>query len=230
MHSKPSDYITMQEQDAIIQQITITLTTARHSPKIWQALVEQAVNEYTINQLEDQLGVVHDLSDQYDNTIAEGEITKQSLYAAHDEGRKRYDQHLELARVALKDAPAWLEKMELNGPQPKSLSAWIRRASSFYHHAPTVQDTLTAHRIPAKEVIEMQRLLGRMIALRALQVDLKERGRVLSRQKKRATATLQRNMSRFHHIAHFVFEKKPRHLRALGLTKESSGLIAGYRN
>ncbi len=212
----------MQKQSTFLHQTTIALTNAQRADEIWQALNKYGVDEYMTKQLEAQLHLVQDLENQYDDTTAEAKGATQSLYKVRDEGNKLYSQHVLLARVAFKDDLTWLEKMELIGPRQKSLPAWIRQVSSFYRHAPAVKDTLVAYQIPAKEVVEMRKLLARMMELRTLQVDLKGRAQVISRQKKRANADLRQGMSRFYRIARIALDKEPQHLEMLGLTVKAS--------
>ena len=208
----------MQKQNTFPRQTTIV----QHADEVRLALAKHGAHEYTIRQVEAQLSVAQDLEDQHADTIAEAEEATQSLHAVHNESNKLYDQHVLLAREAFKDNPVWLEKMELVGPRPKSLPAWIRQASSFYRHAPAVQDILAAHQIPAQEVAEMQKLLTQMIALRALQVDLKGRAQVISRQKKRANTALRREMAQFYRFACITHDKEPPHLKRLGLIVKAS--------
>ena len=205
-----------------LHQTTIALTNARRSAEIRRALTKHGAGEFMIKQLETQLRTVQNLENQYDDITAEAKGSTQSLYAVREQGNKLYSEHLVLARVAFKDAPMWLEKMELVGPRQKSLPAWIRQVSSFYRHAPAVKDTLTTYQVPTKEVAEMQKLLARMVELRTLQVDLKGRAQVVSQQKKRAQSTLRRGMARFYQIARIALYEEPQHLEILGLSVKAS--------
>lgn len=212
----------MLKQSIFIHQASIALTNARRSAEIFQALTKHGADEWLIKQLEAQLRNVEKLENQYNDTTAEAKGTTQSLYAVREQGNKLYAQHVLLARVAFKDQPTWLEKMELVGPREKSLPAWIRQTSSFYRHAPAVKDTLVAFQIPTKEIAEMQKLLNRMMELRTLQVDLKGRAQVISGQKKRAYATLRQDMDRFFRIARIALDAAPQHLEMLGLPVKAS--------
>lgn len=208
----------MQKQSTFLHQSTIALTNAQRSADILQALVKHGASEYTIKQLEEQLAVVQDLDNQYDDTTAEAKGATKTLHAVREEGSKLYGQHVLVARVAFRNEPVWLEKMELIGPRQKSLPAWIRQASSFYRHAPAVKNKLTLFQIPAKEITEMNKLLARMVELRILQVDLKGRAQVISQQKKRAQATLRQSMARFYRIARIALDEEPQYLEVLGLS------------
>ena len=212
----------MLKQSTFLHQTSIALTNAQRSAEILQALTKHGADEWLIKQLEKQLRNVEKLENQHNDTVAEAKGTTQSLYAVREQGNKLYAQHVLLARVAFKDQPIWLEKMELVGPREKSLPAWIRQASNFYRHAPTVKDTLVAFQVPTKEIAEMQKLLTQMMELRSLQVDLKGRAQVLSGEKKRAYATLQQDMDRFFRIAKIALDVDPQHLEMLGLPVKAS--------
>lgn len=208
----------MQKQSTFLHQSTIALTNSQRSAEILQALTKHGVGKYAIKQLEAQLKVVQNLENQYDDTTAEAKGATKTLHAVREEGSKLYTQHVLVARVAFRNAPVWLEKMELAGPRQKSLPAWIRQASSFYRHAPAVQDTLTQFEIPAKEVAEMNKLLARMVELRTLQVDLKGRAQVISQQKKREQSAMRRSMARFYRIARIALDEEPQFLELIGLS------------
>lgn len=208
----------MQKKSTFHHESTIALTNARRSAEILQALIRHGADKYTIKELEAQLRVMQDLENQYNDTTAEAKGATQSLYAVREQGNKLYVEHVLLARVAFRNEPVWLEKMELVGPRQKSLPAWIRQASSFYRHAPAVKDTLAAFQVPTKEIVEMQKLLARMVELRALQVDLKGRAQVISQQKKRTQTTLRRDMARFYRIARIALDTEPQHLEMIGLS------------
>lgn len=212
----------MQKKSTFHHESTIALTNAQRSAEILQSLTKHGANEYTIRQLEAQLQDMQDLEHQYDDTMAEAKGATQTLYAVREQGNKLYGEHVLLARVAFRNNPVWLEKMELVGPRQKALPAWIRQASSFYRHAPAVKETLVAFQVPTKEVTEMNKLLARMVELRALQVDLKGRAQVISQQKKRTQATLRREMARFYRIARIALDEEPQYLEVLGLSVKAS--------
>lgn len=209
-------------KDAFLNATAIALTNAQRSEEILAVLIHHGADVRMINQLLAQLKTVQTLDRQYDDTTAEAKAATQTLNKVRAHGNDLYNQHLLAARVAFRNEPMWVEKMELNGTRHRALPKWLKQASKFYHHAPTVQDTLTAFRVPAKEVAEMQKLLTQMLELQTLQVDLKGHAQITSQQKKQAMFTLRQDMARFYRIAKIAFDATPQHLEVLGLSVKAS--------
>ncbi len=205
-----------------LNNTTIALTNAQRSSEILNALIQHGADQQTIKQLSAQLQAVNALEQQYDDITAEAKAATHTLNTVRDQGNKMYGQHVLLARVAFKDQPVWLAKMELEGQREKALPAWLKQASSLYRHAPAVQETLTAFQVPTKEVAEMRKLLTQMVELQTLQVDLKGSAQVISEQKKQAYTVLRKGMARFFRIARIAFEAQPQHLEVLGLPVKAS--------
>ncbi len=209
-------------KDAFLNATAIALTNAQRTEEILAALIHHGADVRMIKHLQAQLKAVKTLDQQFDDTRAEAKTATHTLNTVRDHGNNLYGQHLMAARLAFRNEPMWIEKMELIGTRQRALPKWLKQVSKFYHHAPAVQDTLTAFRVPAKEVAEMQKLLTQMEELQTLQVDLKGHAQIISAQKKQALATLRQDMARFYRIAKITFDAAPQHLEVLGLSVKAS--------
>lgn len=200
-----------------MNRLEIALANALQSPDILSALSAHGIGEEQLRLAQTQLLHVQQLEHQYHDAAAEAKAATQSLYNVWDQAQALYGQHVVLGRVALKEQPTLLQKMQLDRPRKKRLAEWMTQANHFYRHAEGLKKTLASFGIPAKELGEMQTLLNRMVEMQELQLQLKGRMQVVSEQKKLAYVTLKRSVSRFFRIARIALEEEPQQLEILGL-------------
>ena len=207
----------MEKKNVFMNRSAIALANALQSPDILSALSAHGIGEEQLRFAQTHLLHVQQLDHQYHDTAAEAKAATQSLHSVWEQAQTLYGQHVVLGRVALKDQPTLLEKMQLDRPRKKRLAEWMTQANHFYRHAEALKKTLTPFGITTKELGEMQKLLTQMVEMQELQLQLKGRMQVVSEQKKLAYATLKRSVSRFFRIARIALDEEPQQLEVLGL-------------
>ncbi len=207
----------MERKNVFMNRSAIALSNALQSPDILAALRAHGIGEEQLRLMQTQLRHVQQLEHQYHDAAAEAKAATQSLYSVWDQAQTLYGQHVVLGRVALKEQPTLLQKMQLDRPRTKRLADWMTQANHFYRHAEGLKKTLASFGIPAKELGEMQKLLKQMVATQELQLQLKGRMQVISEQKKLAYTTLKQAVSRFFRIARIALDEEPQQLEMLGL-------------
>ena len=212
----------MKKKSVFLNHSTIALTNALRSSEIMEALAQHGLDTEHIKFIQSQLRTVQRLEAQYSDGFAEAKAAPRLLHSVRNQAQQLYAQHVTLSRVALKNQPVLLEKMDLNGRRKKTVADWMVQASRYYRHAATIKEQLAAFNITARELNEMHKLLNKMVELQTLQVELKSQVQVISEQRKEAYAALQKSTSRFFRIARIALESTPQLLEALGLAVRAS--------
>ncbi len=138
--------------------------------------------------------------------------------------KQEYIKLVKIARVALKEEPASLNKLDLKGERKKSLSGWLEQASIFYDIV--LEDTnilskLANFNITAEKIQTGRNLLLEVVNANKAQEMEKGDAQQATLDRDKSLDNLMSWISDFKAIARIALEGKPQLLEKLGFLERS---------
>jgi hypothetical protein len=156
-------------------------------------------------------------SDQYEATDA--------LNEAYEEANATYMQHLQVARVALKEHRGAAEGLKLSGRRKRTIPGWADQARTFYDNAladADVQAALGQFGIASEDLTAAQAQVEAVADANSTQEQAKGDAQDATAARDEAVDALDDWMADFRAIARVALEAQPQQLEKLGITSPSA--------
>ncbi|ASC74110.1 hypothetical protein XM38_050850 [Halomicronema hongdechloris C2206] len=147
-----------------------------------------------------------------------------ALQQTRDTAEKSYMRLVKIARIAYKDNPGALVRLDLNGKRKRSLSGWLLQAQQFYSNllaAPDLLDSLKQYGVTAQKVKAAQAELAAVAAANLAQEQEKGQAQTATQVRDTALDALSDWFSDFIAIARIALEDEPQMLEAMGVMEPS---------
>jgi hypothetical protein len=118
-----------------LRVLDLTVSNSGSNPVIREALLKYGYDESRFEEGKNLAAEAERLSYERDNKRIEQLNATLELRESLASGKRIYADNMKVARVALRDDPVALQKLELTGPRKKAFSAWLIQAKAFYNGA-----------------------------------------------------------------------------------------------
>ena len=140
-----------------------------------------------------------------------------ALAQARQQAREQYMQHLEVARLALKNQRGIWKTLEMNGARKTNLFGWLAQARTFYHNAELVASALAQYNITEAELQQGASMVEAVMEAYDTRQQEDREAQQATRQRNNAMDELKAWMRRFTLSAQLAFAEDPATLKELGL-------------
>jgi hypothetical protein len=192
-------------------------------------VIRKAVARYNYDDARFQEGVAlyeraRELSHRKSQAYGDkGEATG-ILHKKMEELKKKYKEHLELARLSLNNEPSAVEMLVLGGQRKRRAAGWMDDVRQFYTNAlsePKVINGLSRYAVTKKDLEEAQALVEEVEKAAADQEKKKGLAKQATSERNKALKELEQWVSQLVKICRLALGKNSQHLEKLGIVVPS---------
>ncbi|MGB3585985.1 MAG: hypothetical protein WBA23_05575, partial [Tunicatimonas sp.] len=127
-----------------------------------------------------------------------------------------YQEHLALARVALKEDITAGNVLRLWGARQRNVAGWLSQVSEFYTHASRYSDILSQYAISSAEIAQGQAMIRTIQEARVLQARHRSDAQIATQHRRQSINQLRTWIREFNAITRVALKDEPQYLEALG--------------
>ena len=132
-----------------------------------------------------------------------------------------YQEHLALARVALKGDIIAGDILRLWGARQRDTAGWLAQVSEFYTHARRYSEILGQYAINPAEIAQGQAMIQAIKEARVLQARHRSDAQIATQRRRQTFNELRAWMQEFNAITRVALKDEPQYLEALGQVVKS---------
>lgn len=210
--------------DEFLTAVQVAIANALANPDIQTSLSEFGYTSKRLTEgkalheaaLQAHLQQQAEYGDQADATAA--------LNQARDTADKSYMRLVKIARIALKDNPGAIARLDLNGKRKRSLSGWLLQTQQFYGNllnAPDLLEAMNQYGITKTKITTAQAEIAAVTTANLAQETEKGEAQNATKIRDAAIDRLSEWFSDFVAIARIALEDSPQRLESLGIWEPS---------
>jgi hypothetical protein len=145
---------------------------------------------------------------------------KDEFDALREEIEEDYNDHIDLARIVLKNNRGDLEKLQLNGKRKQAISGWMAQAKTFYTNAlasTSIKEALAKKGVTEPELLTVQAKLADLENKETAKYQKRGQAQSATAERDNAIDDLLEWYREFIDTAKVTFRKTPQLLEKLGI-------------
>lgn len=215
MATKPTQSI-----EELLEEARIAITNALENEEIAAELAEVGYTPEVIQGGQALYNTAFQLFEEQKREYAEQYDTTDELDAAKEEANKVYKKYRKMAKVALKKAPAKMNKVDILERVKTTFPEWLGQVKRFYENALSdeeIQTQLARFAITVEKLQAGKALIDNVEQLKAQQERDKSQAQDATHQRDQAIEEMEDWKADFFTIARIALEDKPQLLEMLGI-------------
>lgn len=205
-----------QKSDNQVEGARLTIEGVRQHPEIKKRMARLGYNDSKMNE---GVKMITDFK-QYGVQQAENYGRQKDATARYRQERANlkalYQEHLTLARVALKEDITAGDVLDLWGPRQRNAASWLGQVSDFYTEAGRYAKALAKYNISAEAITQGQAMVQSIEATRVEQNRYRSAAQIATQHRQQALKELKSWVSELRAIARVALKDEPQYLEALG--------------
>lgn len=148
--------MTIEEQ---IRRTRVAVDAVLQHPRLQKGLTRFGYDKKKMSEGQAHYQKVAWLSNVQQQEYGESYDATDALRTAKAEARQRYTEHVEIARLALKNDRGFWKMLQLSGARKRDLFGWLMQARIFYSNAEVVKDTLGKYNLTEAELAQGREMI-----------------------------------------------------------------------
>lgn len=203
-----------------IKQVQVAVNYTLNTPEVQKKLGKVGFTKADVLQGKALLEHVQMLDAAQQKEYGDRYQATDELAKARQQAKDLYKEHLEIARLALKDQRGYWKTLELSGTRKTTLFGWLAQAHTFYHNASQVKSVLAKYNLSEAELQQGASMIDAVIAAYNVRQKEGNEAQAATQQRNEALANLKVWMRRFTQSARLAFADDTTTLKGLGLVSK----------